>query len=372
MPGGPGTIPTMSSPDEARRARHGGSRGPARVGSANLRDVAARAGVSPATASRVFGGSRSVHADTRAKVLAAADELGYVVNGLARAMTGRGPGTVAFVVRSMIGPTFASLAAGAESVATANGHLLLISTTEGDRQRESDLIATLREQRARAVLYVGSTESDPEFDARVSGYAEDLADVDASLVLCGRPPVVGAPAIVSVDYDHRAGVGAGVDELVRLGHTRIGYLGAGRGMTTAELRLDGYRTAMTRNRLPHAKDLVRVAANSEDAGEAAARELLSMAARPTAIVAMTDNIAVGAYRAARALGLRIPDDLSIVGFDDVPFVADLTPGLTTVRPPFYEVGVRAARIALGVEPAENVLLQPSFIRRDSTAPPAEM
>ena len=108
----------MSTARKALNPRQGGSRGPARVGAANLRDVAARAGVSPATASRVFGGHSNVHADTRARVLAAADELGYVVNGLARAMTGRGPGTVAFVVRSMIGPTFASLAAGAESVAS--------------------------------------------------------------------------------------------------------------------------------------------------------------------------------------------------------------------------------------------------------------
>jgi LacI family transcriptional regulator len=305
-------------------------------------------------------------------VLTAAAELGYVVNGLARAMTGRGPGTVAFVVRSMIGPTFAALAAGAESVATANGHLLLISTTEGDRQRESDLIATLREQRARAVLYVGSTESDAEFDTRIASYAKNLADVDASLVLCGRPPVTTAPTITSVDYDHRAGVGAGIDELVRLGHTRIGYLGEGKGMTTAEVRLDGYRTAMKRHHLPHPKRLVHDAANSEDAGQAAAHELLSMADRPTAIVAMTDNIAVGTYRAARALGLRIPDDLSIVGFDDVPIVGDLTPGLTTVHPPFFEVGVRATRIALGLEPAENVLLQPSFVLRGSTAPPRRM
>ncbi|MGA0567262.1 LacI family DNA-binding transcriptional regulator [Rathayibacter sp. KR2-224] len=360
----------MSTARKALNPRQGGSRGPARVGAANLRDVAARAGVSPATASRVFGGHSNVHADTRARVLAAADELGYVVNGLARAMTGRGPGTVAFVVRSMIGPTFASLAAGAESVARANGHLLLISTTEGDRERERELVSTLREQRTRAVLYVGSTESDAEFDSRIAGYAKDLSDVDASLVLCGRPPVKGAPGIVSVDYDHRAGVGVAVDELVALGHTRIGYLGEGKGMTTAEQRIDGYRKAMSRHRLPHPRDLVGNAANTEEAGEAAARELLSSDARPTAIVAMTDNIAVGSYRAARSLGIRIPEDLSIVGFDDVPFVGDLTPGLTTVHPPFFEVGVHAAKIALGLEPAQHVLLQPSFVRRGSVAPPA--
>ncbi|MGN6199952.1 LacI family DNA-binding transcriptional regulator [Humibacter sp.] len=359
----------MPTPDQPRRGRSGGSRGPARVGAANLRDVAARAGVSPATASRVFGDSGSVHAETRARVLAAADELGYVVNGLARAMTGRGPGTVAFLVRTMIGPTFASLAAGAESVATANGHLLLISTTQGDPERESRLVATLREQRARAVLFVGSTESNEEFDSRAAQYAKDLADVDAPLILCGRPPIHSAPGIVSVDYDHKAGMASAVDELVGLGHRRIAYIGEPRGMTTADLRMDGYAQAMKRHGLAVDSDLIRSSANTESSGAAAAGDLLRGIRTPTAIVAMTDNIAVGAYRAARALGLRIPEDISIVGFDDVPVVGDLTPGLTTVHPPFHEVGVQAARIALGLERPRNVLLQPSFMRRGSAAPP---
>lgn len=309
-----------------------------------------------------------MHADTRARVLAAANDLGYVVNGLARAMTGRGPGTIAFVVRSMIGPTFASLAAGAESVASANGHLLLISTTEGDSAREERLIETLRQQRTRAVLYIGSTESGPTFDKRAQHYAKDLADIDAPFVLCGRPPIKGVATIASVDYDHRAGISAAVDHLAALGHERIAYLGGPSGTTTADQRLDGYRRAMKRLGL-NAEQLIFIADNTEESGASSAWELLRSAEHPTAIVAMTDNIAVGAYRAARALGLKIPDDVSVVGFDDVPIVGDLTPGLTTVRPPFYEIGVRGTEIALGLTGSHHVLLQPAFIVRGSTGRP---
>ncbi|UYN98948.1 MAG: LacI family DNA-binding transcriptional regulator [Devosia sp.] len=335
----------------------------------NLRDVAAHARVSVATASRVFSDNPNVNAESRERVLASAQELGYVVNGLARAMMGRGRQSIAFVVRAMIGPTFAALAAGVESVAGKNGHMVLMSATEGDAQREHDLIHTLRELRVRSVLLVGSTESDASFDQRAMGYARDLAQVKASLILCGRPPIAAFPELVSVNYDHSGGVAAGVDELVRLGHTRIAYIGEGRGMTTAELRLGGYEAALARHGIPLDPQLVRLAANSEAAGAQAATELLQSGIAVTAIVTMTDNIAIGAYRAARSLGVSLPDQLSIIGFDDAPVVADLTPALTTVHPPFFELGVRAAEIALDLAPAAHVLLPTTFMKRGSAVEP---
>lgn len=355
--------------DENESARKlGGSRGPGRLAPVNLRDVAAHARVSLATASRVFAGNANVQPAIKERVLASADALGYVVNGLARAMTGRGPRSIAFVVRAMIGPTFASLAAGVESVAARNGHLVLMCATEGDEQRERELIGVLRELRVKAVLLVGSTELDAAFDERAAGYARDLAQVNAALILCGRPPIATRPEILSVDYDQYSGIGEGVDELVRFGHRRIAYVGEPRGMTTAELRLDGYLAALARHGITPAPELIRVSANSEADGARAVGELLGSGAAATALVAMTDNIAVGAYRAARQHGLTLPDDLSIIGFDDVPVVADLTPGLSTVHPPFFELGVRAAEIALGLAPANHVLLETRFMRRGSAVP----
>jgi LacI family transcriptional regulator len=354
----------MSTKDSSRKPPRG-TRGPDRVTAVNLRDVAAHARVSVATASRVFAGNPNVNAESKTRVLASAAELGYVVNGLARAMMGRGQQTIAFVVRAMIGPTFAAVAAGVESIAGRNGHMVLMSATDGDPERERDLIRILRELRVRAVLLVGSTESDASFDARAAGYARDLAQVNASLILCGRPPIAEHPNLVSVNYDQPSGVLAAVDELVRLGHRRIAYIGEGRGMTTAELRLGGYEDGLRRHGIPLDPSLIRPAANLEADGARAADELLRSGVPVTAIVTMTDNIAIGAYRAARALGISLPDQLSIVGFDDTPFVGDLTPALTTIRPPFFELGVRAASIALDLAPAEHALLPVAFIKRDS-------
>ena len=349
--------------------RHRGSRGPDRVAPVNLRDVALHAGVSVATASRVFANNPNVSPDSKARVIASAEELGYVVNGLARAMMGRGRQSIAFVVRAMIGPTFAALAAGVEHVARQNGHLVLMSATEGDIERERELIGILRELRVRSVLLVGSTESDSSFDERVAEYARALSQVNASLILCGRPPVAGNPQLISVNYDQPAGVGAAVDELVRLGHRHIAYVGEGPGMTTGELRLGGYLAALARHGIPSDPSLIRNAGNTEADGARGAEELLRAKPHVTAIVTMTDNIAVGAYRAARALGISLPQHLSIIGFDDAPVVGDLTPALTTVHPPFYEVGVRAAQIALDLAPKDHVLLPTRFVRRESAVAP---
>lgn len=360
---------TGMSTEKAAKKPSRGTRGPDRVSPVNLKDVAAHARVSVATASRVFADNPNVAVESRERVLASAEELGYVVNGLARAMMGRGRQSIAFVVRAMIGPTFAALAAGVESVAGRQGHMVLMSATEGDPQRERDLIRTLREMRVRAVLLVGSTESDSSFDDRAAGYARDLAQVKASLVLCGRPPVAAYPNLISVNYDHSGGVEQAVDELVSLGHRRIAYIGESRGMTTADLRLGGYESALRRHGIAILPDLVRVSSNTEAAGAQAARELLGSGVDVTAIVTMTDNIAIGAYRAARSLGIRLPDDLSIIGFDDAPLVADLTPALSTVHPPFFDLGVRAAEIALGLVPPAHVLLPVTFMKRESSSAP---
>jgi len=349
----------------ATRARPG----PARIGSVNLRDVAKRAGVSPATASRVFAGAKGVQASTRERVLSAADELGYVVNGLARSMTGRGLRTMAFVVREMIGPTFAALAAGVESRATPNGYLLMICTTHGARARARELVKTLREQRTAAVLLVGSTENDDAFAETALEYARSLADIDAPLVFCGRPPLTGHDEIPSADYDQGGGVRSVVDHLVSLGHRRIAYVGGAPGMTTPDLRLSGYRDGLAAHGLEFDPRLVLETTNYEDPAEAAVGKLLQSGVTATALVCMTDVIAIGAMRALRAARISIPDMMSVVGFDDVPMVGDLTPALTTVHPPFYEVGVAAAEIALSPEHAGHVLLEPRLVVRGSTGAP---
>jgi len=338
------------------------------VGLVNLKQVAAAAGVSTATASRVFSSPERVSEDTRLRVVEAADRLGYVMNGLARSMMGRGPRAVAFVVATMVGPTFAAMAAAVERVANDNGHLFLLSTTQYDSDREARLIETLREQRAVAALLAGSAPSSDEYDQRVAGYARALAATGARLVLCGRPPIASHPEIASANYDQSGGMAALVEHLAGLGHRRIAFINLADGMTTPRQRAQGFLQGLSAAGIASAKDLMLRSGNSEAEGEAATLAVLDRAPDVTAIACATDNIAVGAYRALRRRGLRIPDDISVAGFDDVPIVGDLTPALTTVHPPFAAIGETAAKMALGVDDRSAVVLPSPLVIRGSTGP----
>lgn len=342
--------------------------GPERSGGANLADVARLAGVSRATASRVLAGRAAGKAASHAKVLAAAEELGYVVNGLARSMMGVGRRSIAFVSSVMVGPTFASMAGGAEDVATANGHLFTMCTTGGDIEREGALIDALTEQRVAAVLLVGATPTTEEFELRAARYAQTLGRVGAQLILCGRAAVPSLPHIASIDYDHRGGVRAAMEHLTGLGHRRIAFIGALDDTTTSRQRYLGYGDGLAAASIDFDDALAVHSGNTSDDAATSTRALLDEHPDVTAIMCQTDIMAVGVCRALRGRGLSIPGDLSVVGFDDMQLVADLTPSLTTVRAPFHDVGDLAGRIAVGEEYQGPVVLPSELIVRGSSGP----
>jgi LacI family transcriptional regulator len=228
-------------------------------------------------------------------------------------------------------------------------------------------MATLREQRAAAVLLAGSTATGKAFEQRIAGYAAELETIGARLVLCGHPALPRLPTVLTVDYDHAGGVRRAVGHLAAKGHRRIAFVGLQPGRTTPAQRLRGYRQGLADAGLASDPSLVVSCLNDTEAAEQAARELLRRPDRPTAVTALTDVVAVGVYRAARGLGMAIPADIAVAGFDDAPFVVDLTPSLTTIRAPFWEVGVRGARLALGLDDhAGHVQLPTELLLRDST------
>lgn len=301
-------------------------------------------------------------------MLAAAEELGYVVNGLARSMMGVGRRSIAFVSSIMVGPTFATMAGGAEDIATANGHLFTMCTTGGDIDREAALIETLSEQRVAAVLLVGSTPATAEFEERAERYSAILARVGAQLILCGRAALDHLPHIASIDYDHRGGVRSGVAHLVDLGHRRIAFIGSLDDMTTPHQRFLGYHDGLAEAGIAFDPELAVLSSNTSDAAAAATVDFVESHADVTAIVCQTDVMAVGVCRALHARGIEIPARISVVGFDDMQLVADLTPSLTTVRAPFHDVGELAGRIAVGEPYTGPVVLPSELIVRGSTGP----
>jgi LacI family transcriptional regulator len=337
-----------------------------------VRDVAARAGVSASTVSRVLGGTYPVAAATRTKVLRAMRELDYVVNAHARALGGSTNKTVAFVVDDVTGPFYAHVARGAEQQASAEGRLCMLCTTHGNPQRVLAVVEAMREQRADAVIVVGGAWEDKAYQDRMTYFAHALDRVGSRLVLVGRPPLgEGVPATV-VEYDNEGGAFAMTTHLLASGHQRIAYLGRVPGLSTSTQRVGGFRRA--HETLGTAPDpaLILDGTYSRSYGYQATRELVASGVGFTAIFAGTDMVAAGVLQALREAKVRVPEDVSVAGYDDVPLALDVYPSLTTVSIPHEELGRAAVRLTLHrdeLPESQHLVLGTHIVVRDSTRRP---
>ncbi|WP_218577169.1 LacI family DNA-binding transcriptional regulator [Phytohabitans rumicis] len=336
---------------------------------ATVKDVAARAGVSPATVSRVLAGEYPVTAATRARVQRAVRELDYVANAQARALKGAGTRMVAFVMDDVTGPSFAYVAKGVEQQATAMGRLCLICATHGDPARELEVVEAMREQRADAVILVGGGFLDEEYRARMIHFAYALDKAGSRLVLCGRPALGDDVPTTVVEYDNEGGAYAMTSHLLSQGHRRIVYLGNVRlNHTTSRDRIAGYTRAHRAYGRPVDPALIVPGEYTEAAGYAGTRRLLADGVDCTAIFAATDMVAAGVLRALREAAIRVPEEMSVVGYDDIPMSIHLRPALTTVRVPTEELGRTAVRLALHQAEPQHVMLGTHIVVRDSVSP----
>lgn len=336
-----------------------------------VKDVAAAAGVSPATVSRVLAGDYPVSAPTRARVQRAARELDYVANAQARALKGARTGMVAFVMDDVTGPSFAYVAKGVEQQAAAMGRLCLICTTHGDPSRELAVVDAMREQHAEAVILVGGGFLDEDYRQRMIHFAHALDKAGSRLVLCGRPPLGDDVPTTVVEYDNEGGAFAMTSHLLLQGHRRIVYLGNVQPHhTTSRDRINGFTRAHHAFGVPVDPALILPGEYTQTYGHVATKRLVAAGADFTAIFAGTDMVAAGVLLALREAAIRVPDDVSVAGYDDIPLAVNVVPALTTVRIPTEELGRTAVRLAL--TPAENqhVVLGTHIVVRDSVAPMA--
>lgn len=339
-----------------------------------IRDVAELADVSVATVSRVLAGGYPTSAAARAKVLSAVKDLDYVVDGRARALAGTGPRTIAVIVSSVDSAFYATVAQGVEQEAAARGRLCMVCSHGGDEARELALVQMMREQRCEFVVLVGGVVEDARYQARLGEYARGLAAAGSRLVLCGRPaPGPDIPVLV-VEYDNEAGARAVTAHLLAAGHRDVLYLGVMPGHTTVEPRMAGYRRALADHGLPPSAARLAGTGLGRAHGYTAMSRLLADHPGPppfTAVFAGDDQAAAGAMAALREHGLRIPEDISVVGYNDDALAQDLNPPLTTVRIPAYELGREAVRLALS-DPAPDAqtrhLLPTRLIPRASVHP----
>jgi LacI family transcriptional regulator len=333
-----------------------------------IRDVAARAGVSVPTVSRVLAGNYPVAPPTRSKVLRAMRELDYVVNAHARALAGATTKTVAFVVDDVTGPFYAYIARGVEQQAASEGRLCLLCTTHGDPERELAVVELMREQHAEAVIVVGGSWDDEKYHERMRYFASALDRSGSRLVLCGRPSLgEDVPASV-VHYDNEGGAYAMTSHLLSAGHRRIAYMGIGIGLSTTNERVRGFRRAHEDYGVEVDESLLIPGEFLKSSGFELTRRLVAERRDVTAVFAATDMVAAGVLKALREAGIGVPDDMSVVGFDDIPLASDLTPALTTVHVPHEELGREAVRLGLRRE-AEQVVLGTHIVVRETVAPP---
>ncbi len=326
-----------------------------------LTDVAALAKVSPATVSRVLNGNYPVAAATRERVLKAVEELDYVLNGPASALAAATSDLVGILVNDIADPFFGIMASAVQTEIGGPGgraggeRLAVVCNTGGSPERELTYLTLLQRQRAAAVVLTGGALEGAEHQAAMAAKLRRLAKAGTRVVLCGRPPAPDTPA-VALTFDNRGGGRELTEHLLGLGHRRLGYIAGPRERTTTRHRLEGHRAALAAHGVED--DPRRTVHGDYDrrSGYEATLELLRRDASLTAVVAANDTVALGACAALRESGRRVPDDVSVAGFDDLPCSVDAVPALTTVRLPLAEAGARAGRIAMGREeaPAGNV------------------
>jgi LacI family transcriptional regulator len=332
-----------------------------------LRDVALVAGVHPATASRALNPQTRplVNADTARKVLRAAESLGYQPNPIARSLKTARTATVGLVIPDLTNPLFPPIVRGAEDVLNTAGYNAWIANTDNDPAREEKQVESLRSRQVEGLIVATARRHHPLLTR--------LHEQGVPMVLVNRR--VDDLELPQVTADDAVGIELAVAHLASLGHRRVAHLAGPQNTSTGVARARAFRHAARDHGLSDDPALVAECAYwSEEDGAAALRRLLDAGTELTAIVGGNDLLALGCYDVFAERGLRCPEDVSVVGFNGMPFLDKMRPPLTTVSIPHYELGTEAARLLLDAieEPdrtPRSVRLAPSLVVRQSTAPP---
>ncbi len=333
-----------------------------------LQDVARRSRVSTATVSRVINHPERVNAVTRARVEQAIREMGYQPSRVARRLrVERGTSRLIGVLLSDIqNPFFADLARGVEDVAHGRGYAVLLGNSDEDEAKARRYVEVMRAELVDGIILPPTSDRDEA--------AIELVRMRAPLVCVDRR--LGRQCVDSVLIDNVRGAYEAAAHLIRLGHRRIAFIEGLPRISTSRERLEGYRQALAEHGIEADPRLVRRGDSRQGSGRRHAAELLDLPERPTALLVGNNLMTLGALEAVRERGLSIPDEVAILGYDDMPWALAFDPPLTVVKQPGYEVGQRAAELLIQrlEEPGRSVtvvLLQPELVVRGSCGGAAE-
>ena len=332
---------------------------------ATIKDVAALAGISYTTVSHVLNRTRPVSDAVRKKVEEAITQLDYVPSAVARSLKAKSTATIGLLIPNGINPYFAELARGIEDYCERNGFCVILCNSDDNLQKQRNYLRVLLEKRVDGLI-VSSVGGDDSL-------VESLAAVRTPLVIVDRDLENITADLVRID--HELGAWLATSHLLELGHRHIACICGPAQTSVARMRLAGYQRAMTEAGIQVQDSWVVESDFTGPSGYQAACTLLETD-RPTAIFAANDMVGIGVLRAAAERNVRVPADLSVVGFDDIQMSQFVYPALTTVGQSILQLGERAAEVLLRriaargeVHEVRQSIVAPSMVLRESTAPP---
>jgi LacI family transcriptional regulator len=324
-------------------------------------DIAQAAGVSQATAARALGGYGSVSEDARRRVLAAAERLGYHRNEVAASLVAGSTRTIGLVVGDIENPFFAAAARGLTDVVEAEGQTVLLANSDEDSEREREAVAALRGRRVDGLVVATAASSEAD-------HLRATVDAGVPVVLLDRP--VSGLKLDTVMVDNEAGAARAVRHLADHGHRRIGMVTDTLDIGSSAERVRGFRRGARQAEVEVDESLIAVGGATQEEGYRGAFSLLERRDRPTALFTANNFMTYGALLAIREVGLAIPDEIAIVGFDDFVWATLVNPPITVVSQPVGRLGQEAGRLLLerihgnGGEP-RRIRLRTKLISRGS-------
>lgn len=326
---------------------------------ANIQEVAKMAGVSPSTVSRALNGFPGISEKTRQKVIEIAKKLNYKPNYRGQILTTKSTKNIGLLITDITNPFFPELVRGAEETASESGYTILLGNTSESIDKETSYLEFFSRGPVDGVIISASRISNEHIIS--------LAEEGLPIVVINR--ILEHPKISYVSTDMEKGGYIATKHLIELGHTKIAFINGPSHSEAAERRLSGYKKALAESKIRYDSKLVSFNVPVAESGYKEATRLLNTEDPPTAIFTYNDLMAFGVIRAVKDLGVRIPDDLSIVGYDDIFFSSFTDPPLTTIRQPKEKLGKKAVELLLKLMKGERqgILVEPELIIRNTTS-----
>ena len=330
-----------------------------------IADVAEKAGVSMMTVSRAINNKGEISEETRQRILGIAQEMGYRPSGLARGLATQRTETIGLVVPDIANPFFSQIAKGVENVARVHSYNVFLLNTDEDVDREMAALNSLWEKQVDGLILCSSRLNQEQLTARLERFP--------FTILVNRFLETAVSGVCTLNVDDESGAKKAVDHFIASGHRHIAFVAGPQYSLSSQQRLAGYQASLNNHGRPFRKELIKHCVPDTDGGYAAAMALLTNYGEVTAVFAFNDLTATGVIRACADLGRRIPDDVAIIGVDDIPLASLVTPALSTLRISKRELGSSAMRILTQLMQGQQLLegcyqiITPELVLRQSTA-----